>query len=91
MDQVLADTLKANLKSAATPEARQQAQTLAMIAVVDCQFKTSERVKKLAAEKDADRSFWNGARWVGGLIQLFITSGGAIIAIKICKVAGILW
>ena len=91
MDKVLADTLKANLKSATTPESRQQAQTLAMIAVVDCQFKTSERVKELVAEKEKDKSFWNGAKWAAGLVQLFITSGGAIIAIKVCKLTGILW
>lgn len=91
MDQVLADTLKANLKSAETPEAITQAQTLAMIAVVDCQFRTSERVKALIAEKEKDKSFWSGAKWAAGLVQLFITSGGAIIAIKVCKVVGILW
>ena len=62
MDQVLADTLKANLKSAETPEAITQAQTLAMIAVVDCQFKTSERVKVLVAvevySNEVDGTVW---------------------------------
>lgn len=47
MDQVLAETLKANLKAAKTPEAKSDAQTLAMIALVDCQRKTAERVKAL--------------------------------------------
>lgn len=47
MDAVLADTLKANLKSAKTPEAKSDALTLAMIAMVDCQRKTAERVKSL--------------------------------------------
>lgn len=40
MDDTLADTLTANLKSAKTPEARADAMTLAMIAMVDCQQKT---------------------------------------------------
>lgn len=54
MDKVLADTLKANLKSATTPESRQQAQTLAMIAVVDCQFTTNltAEVHALMARKN---------------------------------------
>ena len=51
MDSVLADTLTANLKSAATPEAKAEAQTLALIALVDCQHKTSVRVKQLVAEQ----------------------------------------
>lgn len=47
MDSVLADTLKANLKAAKTPEAKSDALTLAMIALVDCQQKTAMRVKAL--------------------------------------------
>ncbi len=46
MDKTLADTLTANLKSAKTPEARTDAMTLAMIAMVDCQCKTGARVKR---------------------------------------------
>lgn len=46
MDQTLADTLTANLKSAKTEEERSRAQTLAMIAMVDCQCKTGARVKR---------------------------------------------
>jgi len=46
MDKTLADTLTANLKNAKTPEARTDAMTLAMIAMVDCQCKTGMRVKR---------------------------------------------
>lgn len=46
MDQTLADTLTANLKSAKTEEERSRAQTLAMIAMVDCQCRTGARVKR---------------------------------------------
>lgn len=46
MDQVLADTLTANLKSAKTDSERTGALTLAMIAMVDCQQKTGARVKR---------------------------------------------
>lgn len=47
MDIVLANTLKANLKAAKTPDAKSDALTLAMIALVDCQQKTAARVKRL--------------------------------------------
>ena len=47
MDEVLSDTLKANLKSAKTPEAKLDAVVLAMVSLVDCQHKTSKRVKWL--------------------------------------------
>lgn len=47
MDEVLSKTLKANLKNAKTPEAKLDAVVLAMISVVDCQQKTSGRVKWL--------------------------------------------
>ena len=46
MDSVLADTLTANLKNAATEEAKLDALVLSMIAVVDCQLKTAEREKE---------------------------------------------
>lgn len=46
MDKTLANTLTANLKRAKTPEARTDAMTLAMIAMVDCQQKTGARVKR---------------------------------------------
>lgn len=47
MDIVLANMLKANLKAAKTPDAKSDALTLAMIALVDCQQKTAARVKRL--------------------------------------------
>lgn len=91
MDKVLADTLKANLKSATTPELRQQAQTLAMIAVVDCQFKTSERVKKLVEDKEAEKNRKIGAKIAVASIVGLASVVGPVIAIKICKVVGVLW
>lgn len=47
MDEVLKNTLTANLKTAKTPEEREHALTLALIALCDCQFKTGRRVKAL--------------------------------------------
>ena len=47
MDQTLKDTLTANLKAAKTPEEKDKALTLALIAMIDCQHKTSQRVKAI--------------------------------------------
>lgn len=47
MDSTLKDTLTAHLKSAKTPEDRDNALTLSMIALIDCQYKTAQRVKAL--------------------------------------------
>ena len=55
MDSVLADTLKANLKNAATEEAKLDALVLAMIAVVDCQLKTADRVKSIVEEREREK------------------------------------
>ncbi len=46
MDEVTRDMVKAQLKSAKTPEALNDAMVSAMIAVVDCQCKTGMRVKR---------------------------------------------
>ena len=45
MDEVARDMVKAQLKSAKTPEALNDAMVSAMTAVVDCQCKTDMRVK----------------------------------------------
>ena len=47
MDEVLKNTLTANLKAAKTSEERERASTLALIALCDCQYKTAQRVKAL--------------------------------------------
>lgn len=46
MDEVTRDMVRAQLKSAKTPEAMNDALVSAMIAVVDCQCKTGMRVKR---------------------------------------------
>lgn len=91
MDSVLADTLTANLKSASTPEAKAEAQTLALIALVDCQHKTSDRVKKLIAEKEAENNRRVGAKIALGAVIGIMSVVGPAVAIKICKVIGVMW
>ena len=65
MDEVLRNTLTANLKAAKTPEDRDSALTLAVIAMVDCQYKTAKRVKSLT---------WK-------VIALALSAGGGIGAL----------
>lgn len=60
MDNVLADTLKANLKNATTQDGKLDALVLAMIAVVDCQLKTAERVKAVVEEREREKERRNG-------------------------------
>lgn len=83
MDQVLADTLTANLKSAKTEGEERKAQTLALIALVDCQRKTADRVKEIHAARER-------AIWLGRTIQGFVTAGGFTLLVKLLKVMGVM-
>lgn len=83
MDKVLADTLTANLKSASTEEETRKALTLAMIAVVDCQLKTSDRVKELHTARER-------ALWLGRGLWGFAAGGGFVVLVKALKVVGML-
>ena len=75
MDSVLADTLKANLKNAATEDAKLDALVLAMIAVVDCQLKTAERVKAIVEERGREKERRNGFLAAVGIISSIIGAG----------------
>ena len=72
MDSVLADTLKANLKNAATEDAKLDALVLAMIAVVDCQLKTAERVKAIVEEREREKERQKGFFAAIGIIGSLI-------------------
>lgn len=83
MDQVLADTLTANLKAAHTQEAKQDALVLAMIAVVDCQLKTASRVKTMWEERGR-------FAWAGKAVWGFASAGGfAAIVVVLRKLGAI--
>lgn len=83
MDQVLADTLTANLKVAKTTDDKLGALTLATIAMVDCQRKTADRVKELHAAKDK-------VLWIGRAIWGTFAGGGFAILAKLLKAVGAL-
>ena len=77
MDSVLADTLKANLKNAATEEAKLDALVLSMIAVVDCQLKTAERVKSVIEEREREKERTRGFFAAVGILGSLV---GAIVS-----------
>lgn len=90
MDRVLADTLTANLKAAKTPEEISHAQTLALIAIVDCQLKTAERVKELLRARADASSRRAAVVWMSRALWAFASGGGFVVVARLAKVAGVL-
>lgn len=80
MDSVLADTLKANLKNASTEDAKLDALVLSMIAVVDCQLKTAERVKAIIEEREREKERRNGFLAAVGIIGSLIGAAASWLA-----------
>ena len=71
MDEVTKKMVTAQLKKAKTPEALHAAMVSAMIAMVDCQYKTGLRVKRQGL-------------WIAGVGFLLLLSliGGDAVALK---------
>lgn len=90
MDKVLADTLIANLKAAKTPDEVRQAQMLALIAMVDCQLKTADRVKELLSARADASSRRAVVVWVSRALWAFGSGGGFVVVAKLAKIAGVL-
>ena len=82
MDSVLANTLKANLENAATQDAKLDALVLAMIAVVDCQLKTAERVKAVVEEREREKERRRGFLAAIGIISSVIGALASWIVTK---------
>ena len=82
MDSVLADTLKANLRNAATEEAKLDALVLSMIAVVDCQLKTAERVKTVIEEREREKERSRGFFAAIGIIGSIIGAAASWLATR---------
>lgn len=83
MDKVLADTLRANLKTSHTPEERMNALIIALIAVVDSLLQAEQKLDTLWNERC--RYYWAG-RVVFGLVA----SGGFALLVKIMRSMGAL-
>lgn len=84
MDSVLADTLKANLKNAATEDAKLDALVLSMIAVVDCQLKTAKSVKSVIEEREREKERQRGFLAAIGVV-------GSIIGAAVSWLASHFW
>lgn len=74
MDEVTKDMVKAQLKSAKTPEMLDEAMVSAMIALVDCQYKTGQRVKR--------QGLW--IIGVGAILALSLICGDAAALKVLC-------
>ena len=74
MDDVTKDMVKAQLKSAKTPEMLDEAMVSAMIALVDCQYKTGQRVKR--------QGLW--IIGVGAILALSLICGDAAALRVLC-------
>lgn len=82
MTKEMRDMLVAQLDMAQTPEEIDRAMVGGMKAMVDCQFKTSERVKSMAIEKDREKARREGAKWLWGVLATFAASGGGALILK---------
>ena len=74
MDEVTKDMVKAQLKSAKTSEMLDEAMVSAMIALVDCQYKTGQRVKR--------QGLW--IICVGAILALSLICGDAAALKVLC-------
>lgn len=88
MDDVLAMTLKQNLQMSTTKAEKENAMTMAMIAMVDCQKKTADRVKTLVNNQQATKNKQEGAKWAAKIIYTILTLLGASAGVIACKLFG---
>ena len=74
MDEVTKNMVKAQLKKAKTPDMLDEAMVSAMIALVDCQYKTGQRVKR--------QGLW--IIGVGAILALSLICGDAAALKVLC-------
>ncbi len=83
MDDVLAKTLKANLKSAHTAGEKVNAIILALISVIDCLLSVATKTNKMYETT-------NRIKWLGRIMQGIGQAGGFALFVALLKKAGIL-
>ena len=86
MTKEMRDMLVDQLDTAKTPEEVDRAMVGGMKAMVDCQYKTSERVKGLVIEQDRKKARVEGAKWLWGVLATLAASGGGAIVLKLLSV-----
>lgn len=82
MTKEMRDMLVDQLDQAQTPGEVDRAIVNGMKAMVDCQYKTAERVKQMAIEKDREKSRKEGAKWLWGVLASLASAGGGALILK---------
>lgn len=83
MTKEMRDMLVDQLDTAKTPDEVDRAMVGGMKAMIDCQYKTSERVKGLVIKEDRKEARWEGVKWLWGILGGLAASGGGAIVLKI--------
>ena len=62
-------------------EAIETVQSHMLVALIDCQRKTAERVKELVANKEETKNKIEGAKWLWAVIRYLVAAGagGAVL------------
>lgn len=62
-------------------EAIETVQSHMLVALIDCQRKTAERVKELVAKKEETKNKIEGAKWLWAVIRYLVAAGagGAVL------------
>lgn len=88
MTKEMQDALERELndaKSIEDPARRHEAietvQSHMLVALIDCQRKTAERVKELVANKEETKNKIEGAKWLWAVIRYLVAAGagGAVL------------
>jgi len=83
MTKEMRDLLVDQLDKAKTDEEVDRAMVGGMKAMIDCQYKTSERVKDLVIDRDREKSRREGAKWLWGILSAIAASGGGAVILKL--------
>ncbi len=83
MTKEMRDLLVDQLDKANTGEEVDKAMVGGMKAMIDCQYKTSERVKDLVIDRDREKSRKEGAKWLWGILSAIVSAGGGAIILKL--------
>jgi hypothetical protein len=86
MTKEMRDMLVDNLDKASTPAEVDRAMVGGMKAMIDCQYKTSERVKDMVIERDLEKSRREGAKWLWGLLASVASAGGGSLILWLLKI-----
>ena len=82
MTTEMQEHLERLLDSAKTPEEIDRAMIASMKALIDCQRKTAERVKTLAAERERESERRKGALWLWRFLTATAGAGGGAYILK---------